>query len=177
MGNNPNNPGSNNGSTGPIATETEVADVSESIKVATPDLIVFDPNATSADAMADLIFENIGGEELIEISRSDLINSANVIFPRIKNVVRVVPQSAIDQMAGYADTADDDTNNYPLTLSQYVPTKYIFDEENQQFIVVDPVEIDQATGSVIIETVNMTPDLQIEVQFVANAKLFDDTIY
>lgn len=161
MGNN-NNAG---GSTGPIATETEVSSVEDSVKVATPDLIIFDPNSTSADTMADLIFENIGGEELLEISRSDLINSANVVFPRIKNVVRVVPPSSLDQMGGYSDTADDDTNNYPLALSSYVP------------LYIEPVEIDQDSGSIIINTVNVTPDLQIEVQFVANAKLFDDTIY
>jgi hypothetical protein len=148
-----------------LASETAVTDASESIRVATPDLIIFDPNSTSADAMSDLIFEDIGGEELIEISRSDLINSANVVFPKIKNVVRVIPQQSIDQMAGYSDTADDDTNNYPLTLSSYVP------------LYIEPVEIDETTGSIIINTTGMTPDLQIEVQFVANAKLFDDTIY
>jgi hypothetical protein len=155
----------NRGSTGSIATETSVTNADDSVKVATPDLIIFDPNATSADAMADLIFENIGGEELLEISRSDLINSANVVFPRIKNVVRVVPPEAIDQMGGYSDTADDDTNNYPLSLASYVP------------LYLDPIEIDQDSGSILINTVNMTPELQIEVQFVANAKLFDDTIY
>jgi hypothetical protein len=155
----------NRGSTGSIATETSVTNADDSVKVATPDLIIFDPNATSADAMADLIFENIGGEELLEISRSDLINSANVIFPRIKNVVRVVPPEAIDQMGGYSDTADDDTNNYSLSLASYVP------------LYLDPIEIDQDSGSILINTVNMTSDLQIEVQFVANAKLFDDTIY
>lgn len=155
----------NRGSTGSISTETSVTNADDSVKVATPDLIIFDPNATSADAMADLIFENIGGEELLEISRSDLINSANVIFPRIKNVVRVVPPEAIDQMGGYSDTADDDTNNYSLSLASYVP------------LYLDPIEIDQDSGSILINTVNMTSDLQIEVQFVANAKLFDDTIY
>lgn len=155
----------NRGSTGSISTETSVTNADDSVKVATPDLIIFDPNATSADAMADLIFENIGGEELLEISRSDLINSANVIFPRIKNVVRVVPPEAIDQMGGYSDTADDDTNNYSLSLASYVP------------LYLDPIEIDQDSGSILINTVNMTPELQIEVQFVANAKLFDDTIY
>jgi hypothetical protein len=155
----------NRGSTGSIATETSVTNADDSVRVATPDLIIFDPNATSADAMADLIFENIGGEELLEISRSDLINSANVVFPRIRNVVRVVPPEAIDQMGGYSDTADDDTNNYSLSLASYVP------------LYLDPIEIDQDSGSILINTVNMTSDLQIEVQFVANAKLFDDTIY
>lgn len=167
----------NRGSTGSIATETSVTNADDSVRVATPDLIIFDPNATSADAMADLIFENIGGEELLEISRSDLINSANVVFPRIKNVVRVVPPEAIDQMGGYSDTADDDTNNYSLVLSQYVPVRYVLNNETGEFVIVDPIQIDQETGSVIIDTVNMTPELQIEVQFVANAKLFDDTIY
>jgi hypothetical protein len=55
------------------------------VKIATPDLIVFDENAVSVEYMTDLIFENIGGQEILSLTRNDLINGQNVLYSLIGN--------------------------------------------------------------------------------------------
>lgn len=55
------------------------------VKIATPDLIIFDDEALSVEYMTDLIFENIGGQEILSLTRNDLINGQNVSYSLIAN--------------------------------------------------------------------------------------------
>ena len=47
--------------------------VVSAVKIATPDLIIRDSETMSIEIMTDLIFEDIGGQELATISRHDLV--------------------------------------------------------------------------------------------------------
>lgn len=62
------------------------------IKTATPDIVLFDDDSVPTEQMADLIFENIGGQELINIARNDTINGQNISYQPIKNI-RSIQQS------------------------------------------------------------------------------------
>ena len=44
------------------------------VKSATPDIVLFNDDTVPIETMTDLIFEKIGGQELINIARSDTIN-------------------------------------------------------------------------------------------------------
>jgi hypothetical protein len=145
-------------SSGNIASKVGVSSGNSGIKVATPDLIVFDSSSLSVDSMADLIFEDIGGQELLEISRSDLINSSNVVFPRIKTKQRFV--DPISSIAG----ASFSSPLQSIQLSDHVP----------QF--VSSVVLNDV-GGIEINIVNVLPGYQVEVQVVSKANRFDDTIY
>jgi hypothetical protein len=144
--------------TGDIALATEVNSGKSGIKVATPDLIVFDASTISVDSMADLIFEDIGGQELLEISRSDLINSANVSFPKIQT--RIITSASIASLAGGEVFAPSQS----ISLAEHVP-------QFQQ-----PVSVNDL-GGIEVNVINMLPEYQVEVQIVSKANRFDDTIY
>lgn len=145
-------------STGNIASGVGVNSGSSDIKVATPDLIIFDNSSISTDSMADLIFEDIGGQELLEISRSDLINSANINFPKIK--IKDLRKN-IESAAGAA---------YSLPIQSI----RLFDHVPQY---VAPVQINASTNSLEISVINILPGYQVEVEIVSKANRFDDTIY
>ena len=59
---------------------------SDSVKIATPDLLIFGEQVVAIEIMTDLIFEDIGGFELATISRHDLVNGQTVIYAPIKNL-------------------------------------------------------------------------------------------
>ena len=59
---------------------------SNSVKIATPDLLIFGEQAVAIEIMTDLIFEDIGGFELATISRHDLVNGQKVSYSPIKNL-------------------------------------------------------------------------------------------
>lgn len=145
-------------STGNIASGIGVNSGSSGIKVATPDLIISDGSSLSVDSMADLIFEDIGGQELLEISRSDLINSANVAFSKIKSRARFV--SPIASIAGATFSLPAQS----IQLSNHIP----------QFV---PPVVFNDSGAIEINVVNVLPGYQVEVQIVSKASRFDDTIY
>ena len=145
-------------SSGNIASALTSRTGTSGVKIATPDLIVFDSSSLSVDSMADLIFEDIGGEELLEISRSDLINSANVLFPKIKT--KIISSQPIDSLAG----AEFLGPSQSINLSEHIP----------QF--TEPVSLD-GLGGIEVKVVNILPEYRVEVQIVSKANRFDDTIY
>ena len=59
---------------------------SSSVKPATPEIILFNDDAMPIEIMTDLIFEDIGGQELATISRHDIINGQKIIYNPIKNL-------------------------------------------------------------------------------------------
>jgi hypothetical protein len=148
-------------SSGNIASGDVVQSGSSGIKVATPDLIVFDNSSLSVDSMSDLIFEDIGGQELLEISRSDFINSSRVSFPKIKSRSTATFNKAIATAAG----GDTSFPSQAIRLSDHVP-------QFQQ-----PVLLNIATGSIVVSVINILPEYQVEIQIVSKASRFDDTIY
>lgn len=62
-----------------------VSAIYKGTKSATPDLILFDDTTLPIDIMTDLLFENIGGQEIINISRNDIINGQNIRYQLISN--------------------------------------------------------------------------------------------
>lgn len=58
----------------------------QGIKQADPDLVLFKEEPIDPDFLIDRTFEQIGGTELLRISRSDLINGDNVVYTPIANL-------------------------------------------------------------------------------------------
>ena len=56
------------------------------VKQATPDIIVFDDMTVDIEYLTNDYFEQFGGQELIKISRSDLIDGKEVVYNPIKNL-------------------------------------------------------------------------------------------
>lgn len=58
----------------------------KSVKVAPSDIIQFDDEAVEIALIQELLYENIGATELVNISRSDLIDGQEVIYSPIANL-------------------------------------------------------------------------------------------
>jgi hypothetical protein len=70
------------------------------VKTATPDIVLFDDSALPIEVMTDLIFENIGGQELISITRSDIVNGQKISYQPIKNLSSIQQQYNSKQHIG-----------------------------------------------------------------------------
>ena len=53
------------------------------IKVASPDIILISNESLPIELLTDLIFENIGGREILNIARSDTINGQDILYQPI----------------------------------------------------------------------------------------------
>ncbi len=148
------------------STETKTPDV----KAATPDIILFDDETTPIEIMTDLIFENIGGQELINIVRSDIINGQNVIYQPIKNLTNLYFQYNPQNILALQDTDFNYFKKFPINFASKVPV--CGTGPDCSIVYLDP-----ETGNLIINVVNIARDEQVEVSIISEGTVLDDTIY
>lgn len=135
-------------------------------KTAPIDTILFDDQSISPEIMADLVFEDIGGHELLSISRNDIINGQQVSYSPIKNLGLVQQRYNPNNILGLQSTSDKYFANFAIKFDEKVPL------EGNGINGLN-VYIEEATGDLIIETINMNSDEQIEVQVAINGTIYE----
>jgi len=140
------------------------------VKPATPDLILFNDEKVPVDIMTDLIFENIGGQELINIVRSDLVNGQNILYQPIKNLSSIYFQYNPQNVLGLQDIDINYFKQFPINFANKTPE--CGTGPNCAIVYIDP-----DTGDLIINVINLAKDEQVEVSIVSDGIVLDDTIY
>jgi hypothetical protein len=157
------------GSTANQPASTSQAVVNPAVLVATPALIALSNLPLDIDIMADLIFENIGGQELINISRSDIINGQDVIYSPIKNLKNLYLEYNANNIIRLENAADTYFKNFPIRLENKLPY-------SSSGILEDVVYLD-SEGNLVINVSNLEKDEQVEVQIINSGEILDGTIY
>jgi hypothetical protein len=135
-------------------------------KTAPIDTVLFNDESVSLEIMTDLIFEDIGGHELLSISRNDIINGQQVSYSPIKNLGLVQQRYNPNNILGLQSTSDKYFANFAIKFDEKVPL------EGNGLNGLN-VYIEEATGDLIIETVNMNTDEQLEVQVAINGTIYE----
>ena len=143
---------------------------SDGIKIATPDLIITAEEVVPIEVMSDLLFENIGGEELINIIRNDIVGGQNVIYQPIKNLTSLYLQYNPQNVLSLQNTADTFFRNFPIKLEKKIPE--VGTGPNGEIVYIEP-----ETGNLIINVINLEEDEQVEVQMLNRGETLNDTIY
>lgn len=141
--------------------------VSKAVKVATPETYELYPTSPSAVVGAQIFLELLGGNELIEISRHDLINGYGVKNQPIKDAQIIATQFNAFNIIPLQDTLPNYLDNFPIKLEEKLPN-LAADESN--------VTIDD-NGIITIELINLKPDELVEVEILYQGEILDDTIY
>jgi hypothetical protein len=150
----------------------------DSVKIATPDLILQDQDVMSIDIMTDLIFEDIGGHELATISRHDLVNGQKIIYTPIKNLTDLYLQYNPNNVLRL-QSSDSFFKSLSLSILDHLP------ECGNGYDLVDGVKvpncksvyIDPISGDLIINLINIKDGEQAEVQVLTSGDVYDGTIY
>lgn len=149
------------------------------IKPATPDVILFDEEAVSIEVMTDLIFEDIGGQEIINISRNDTINGQEVLYQPIKNITSLNFQYNPNNILALQTTSANYFKGFGIELSEYFP------DCGSGYLIIDgsavqtcrSVYLDPVTGDLVINVVNSTDVDEVEVEILNAGDLLSGTIY
>ncbi len=138
-------------------------------KTAPIDTVIFDEDSVPVETMTDLIFENIGGHELINIARNDTVNGQKISYSPIKNLIRTNQEFNANNVLSIQSTSDKYFSNFSIKFENKVP-----------FIGNGPsganIYVDQTTGNLIIETINNDLDDQIEVQIGIGGTIYEADI-
>jgi hypothetical protein len=171
----------------PLPTATTTTSSSSSVKIATPDLIIKDQDIMSIDIMTDLIFEDIGGQELATISRHDLVNGQKIIYTPIKNLTDLYLQYNPNNILRL-QSSDSYFKSLSLSILDHLPkcgTGYdLIPKENEtdktkwtKVPNCKSVYIDPISGDLVINLINVKDGEQAEIQILTSGSIFDDTIY
>jgi hypothetical protein len=135
------------------------------VKTATLDIILFDEQSVTTDGMFDQIFENIGGQELISITRSDIVNGQKISYQPIKNLSAIQQRYNPNNILSLQQTADKFFVGFSIKLEDKIPK--IGNGTNGENVYLN------ATGDLVIEFININPDEQVETQISVSGTIYE----
>lgn len=172
---------SNNTSTGTTYTptaSTEVTSVPPSpggdptgqekkpaIKTAPIDTILFDNDSVDTELITDLLFENIGGQEILTIARNDTVNGQDVSYQPIKNLNILQQEYNPNNILKPEKTSEHVFANYPINLSNKIPN--VGSGLNNENVYIN------GDGDLVIELINLDPDEQVEIQVTTSGTIYE----
>lgn len=138
------------------------------VKSASPDIVIFNDQEieANAEAMVDLLFENIGGQELLQIARYDTVNGQEVLYQPIKNLNIIQEEYNPNNILKLQKTSDRIFGNFPLKLEPTIP------DESTVPGVVGNVYLD-TDGNMVIELINLEGNEQVEVEITRNGTIYN----
>lgn len=151
----------------------------QDVKIATSDLFIYSESGIDIEGMTSLLFEDLQGQELINMARSDMTyyldSEVNKNQP-IRNLSSLAMEYSPQKLVGLQNTADQYFNTFPLDINRYIPLEgsgpenahvYINNDEgaNQDSLIIDVVNLD------------LNNNERIEVEILAYEGLYDDTMY
>lgn len=160
-------------SAGPAPTATPPSatpSATPSVKIATPDLVLLKEELIPIEVMTDLIFENIGGQEIISIARNDTINGQNIIYSPIKNLSAIKNQNSPENILVTFNNSPLYFDNYSISLLSHIPEEGA--GPNKEIVYLETI-----SGDLVINVINMLPGERVEVQIINSGSQLDDTIY
>jgi hypothetical protein len=132
---------------------------SQDIKAATPDLIQITEEGMSIEVITDLLFEDIGGTEILNIARHDLINGIDIKYQQISNLVKIENIFGGSNLIGVQNPIEQTFGRFALKRYQYVPATTSDPSGLDNHIYVDE------SGNVNLELYNLEDNMQIEIEF------------
>lgn len=139
------------------------------VKTATPDIVLFNDETVPIEVMEDLLFENIGGQELINIARSDTINGQPISYQPIKNISAIQQQYNPNNIVSLQQTSNRFFAGFSIKLEDKIPNEGNGSNGSN-------IYIDSNTGNLTIELVKLESDEQVEIQIVTNGTIYEDTV-
>lgn len=134
------------------------------VKAARPDIILSE-DELSLEIMQDFIFAEIGGQEVLDISRSDFVNSP------LNQQYSATPGTGTSYIQkdpiAFSDGMRNTFASFGMLLETYVP----------EDLEVNVVELDNTTGIITIRLVNVRDSDSVEVEFLAYVSVVDDIMF
>jgi hypothetical protein len=144
---------------------------SADVKIATPDLILpLKESAVPIDAMETLIFQDIGGEEILNMSRMDLVGEEQIENQNIQDLQNIYKDYNPTTILTVPDASDPYFNSFQIKLSDFEVDEYRINNsgyvvfEDTVFNIIDAYSYEE------VLTTPESPDYQL-----LNAKILYTT--
>jgi len=135
------------------------------VKTAPIDTVISDNYIEDLEIMTDILFENVGGQELINIARNDIVNGQKISYNIIKNLAEIQQQYNPLNILGLQGSSDEIFRNFSINLNEKIPV--VGNGTGGSNVYFD------SSGDLTIEFVNLNSDEQIEVQISLSGTIYE----
>lgn len=147
----------------------------KAVKVATPDLILFDEEGLPVDIMTNLIFEQIGGQEIINIARNDIINGQRLSYNLISNAAQVNNAYNPKNIFTVPGTLESYFKNFAIRFEIHIPERGT--GPNGEVVYVDKDNLDATKANrLVVDVTNMGINEQVEIQILNSGTALSDIL-
>lgn len=157
------------------APEFRPASKLESFKVADPQYILSIDPATTIEEMENVLFQNVGGHEIISLARRDLVDGKNINYNIIADLPKLFAEYNSKTIASIENISPLYFNKFGIKFENYLPSDLALSRISTG--LQNPVTIDPVTNNITIYVANMRDSYEVEVQAITSEELFRDTIY
>jgi hypothetical protein len=162
-----------------LSATPNVPEVSNAVKVlgvkpATPDVIVFNDQNIPIEYLTDLLFEMVGGQEILSVSRNDTINGQRLVYNPIKNISELGKKYSSFNIFNLPGTINSYFDNFAIKLDTVVPyvgTNVLAGE------VETAAYIDTVTGGLSVYVSGVSFGDQVEIRVLRGGGVVGDILY
>lgn len=130
------------------------------------DVVNFQTEPVSADALEQILFQQIGGHELVEISRRDTIDGQSPAYTLISNLSTITRELNPSLIIGAQSPFRFDADRYQVNLDDKIPnTEYLSNNSLTSFFYID------VNGDLVIHLDNLEQDEEIEIEMANSGKI------
>ena len=134
------------------------------VKIANPEVILFDDETLPATTLIDILFEDIGGQELLSMSRHDIISGDYVPNQLIKNLTSLNQEFSSKRLLSLQNTSDKYFSNFGIKLESKIP--FVGGGANGENVYLNDSQ------DIVIDLINLDIDEQVEVQLSISGTIY-----
>lgn len=148
-------------------SSTAPASIDKIVRIPERDVVNYQDENIPTELITNLLFENLGANELVKYERHDTIEGTNTTYDIVSNLSNIRkefdPSALISRQK--PDTSFFDI--YTIKLENKIPSQLYLDNNNiTNFFYID------SNGDLIIELDNINPDEIIEVQVAQGGTIY-----
>jgi hypothetical protein len=152
-----------------MPTPEPLSIIASPVKVATPELVITGEAPMTVEEMTDLVFEKIGGHEIINLLRLENVNGINASYQPIRNVAQLAAEYGPITVLPLPRSTNFYFNGFAIDLLARVPQNGLGAN-----IYIEATQV--GPSNLIIEVANMKPEERVEVEIIKTKDAFNDTI-
>jgi hypothetical protein len=126
--------------------------------------------------MTDLLFEEIGGKEIISIARNDIVNGQEISYNLIGNLNGLERRYNSKNIFSLPDTIEKYFSNFSIRFEIHVPEEGT-GPNGQRVYIVQQSSTTASRGDLIIDVINMETNERVDVEVLRSGLVLSDTIY
>lgn len=149
--------------------------ISSNIKIASSNLFLINEAEIPVSKMTQMIFQDIGGQELTSFVRHDMVNGNNFNVQPFENLSKISQQNSINNLIKMQGTDDQLFNSSGYRLEDYIP-QYGLGPDGA-IVYIDTDVTSSTANNIIINVVGLSSNQMVEVDFISFDSKKNDTIY